>query len=71
MRNKIMITPSGVYVEEEEITDEDILMDFKKTYLNLQRALLKANLIEQVNKTSKIYEQTKKTLCKETKRGKN
>jgi|TARA_Y100000310_G_C20669163_1_gene809302 hypothetical protein len=48
-----------------KITNQELFLDFKETYLNLQRALLKANLIEQVNETSETYEQIKKSLLQE------
>jgi hypothetical protein len=41
MRNKKMITPNKITIKGQEITDEEMELEIKKTKLNLQRALLK------------------------------
>ena len=57
-----MITPNKIFIREEEITDEDIWLEYKRTYLLLQKALLKFGLKSEMIKLGENYKEAKKTL---------
>ena len=57
-----MITPNKTIINGEEITDEDILVEYKRTYLLLQKVLLNAELKNEMLKVGEIYDQSKKPI---------
>ena len=53
--------------KEDIITDEDLFLEYKETYLILQRALLRAKLFAEVKLVGEIYEKTKEQILGTTK----
>lgn len=45
-----------------QITNRELFLDFKETYLNLQRALLKANLFIEMKEVGDNYKRAKEIL---------
>uniref|UniRef100_A0A6H1ZET5 Uncharacterized protein n=1 Tax=viral metagenome TaxID=1070528 RepID=A0A6H1ZET5_9ZZZZ len=57
-----MLTLNKITISGEEITDEDLFLEYKRTYLILQRALLKNGLSEEMVEVGKSYEKLKETI---------
>jgi hypothetical protein len=55
-----MITPNKIKIDGDEISNEDLLLEVKRTYLYLQKALLKLGLTEEMEEVGKSYERFKK-----------
>ena len=55
------------YFYSQQITNEDLFLEYKETYLILQRALLRAKLFAEVKSTGEIYEKIKSTLLETSK----
>ena len=54
-----MITPNRIQLDGVEISDEDMVLEVKKTYLYLQKALLQLRLAEEIEEVGKSYERFK------------
>jgi len=50
------------YYKLHQITNQDLFLEYKETYLILQRALLKAKLFTEMKDVGINYEQVKKIL---------
>jgi len=64
-----MNTPNKIIIKGEEITDEKLFLDYKETYLLLQKALLKAGLKNEMLKVGEIYDQSKTKILTKTQAG--
>jgi len=59
------------YLKLNKITNEELFLDYKQTYLNLQRALLKNGLMEESEEVGKNYAKAKETFLEKIKREQN
>ena len=57
-----MLTPNKITIRGEEITNEDLFLEYKRTYLIFQRALLKNGLSEEMVEVGKNYERAKNSI---------
>ena len=57
-----MLTLNKITISGEEITNEDLFLEYKRTYLIFQRALLKNGLSEEMVEVGKSYEKLKETI---------
>ena len=59
-----MITLNQQNLTGSQITNQELFLDYKETYLLLQRALLRNDMDKEMKKAGKIYEETKAKILK-------